>query len=132
LPLIQASLELDRGKASKAIQILEPAAAFDLAEPPPVSRTTLYLPYLRGSAYLAEGNGERAAAQYQKFLEHRTVIANQPLGALANVGLGRAYAQERYIETSRTAYETFFSLWKDADPDIPILREAKAEYAKLR
>jgi DNA-binding winged helix-turn-helix (wHTH) protein/predicted Zn-dependent protease len=132
LPLIQASLELDRGKASKAIEILEPAAAFDLAEPPPVSLTTLYLPYLRGSAYLAEGDGERAAAQYQKFLEHRTVIANQPLGALAYVGLGRAYAQERYIETSRTAYETFFSLWKDADPDIPILREAKAEYAKLR
>ena len=126
------SLELDRGKASKAIEILEPAAAFDLAEPPPVSLTTLYLPYLRGSAYLAEGNGERAAAQYQKLLEHRTVIANKPLGALAYVGLGRAYAQERYIETSRTAYETFFSLWKDADPDIPILREAKAEYAKLR
>jgi hypothetical protein len=71
LLLIQASLELDRGKASKAIEILEPAAAFDLAEPPPVSLTTLYLPYLRGSAYLAEGDGERAAAQYQKFLEHR-------------------------------------------------------------
>jgi hypothetical protein len=65
-------------------------------------------------------------------VEHRPIIANQRLGTLAYVGLGRAYAQARNIESSRTAYETFLSLWKDADPDIPILREAKAEYAKLR
>jgi hypothetical protein len=101
LPLIQGSLEWDRGKRSKAIEILERAAAFDL-EPPPVSVTTLYLPYLRGR-YLAEGNGEGAAAQYQKFMEHRAIIANQPLGALAYVGPGRAYAQARNIESSRTA-----------------------------
>jgi tetratricopeptide (TPR) repeat protein len=86
---------------------------------------------LRGRSYLAEGNGERAAAQYQKFVEHRPIIANQPLGALAYVGLGRAYAQAN-IESSRTAYETFLSLRKDADPDIPIVKEAQAEYAKLR
>jgi hypothetical protein len=78
------------------------------------------------------GDGTNAAAEYQKFLQHRTVIANFPLGALAYLGLGRAYALADSIENSRTAYEQFFSLWKDADPGLPILKSAKAEYAKLR
>jgi hypothetical protein len=132
LPLIQVSLELDRGQASKAIEVLEQPAGFDLAEPSPLSQTTLYPAYLRGSAYLAEENGQGAAPQYQKFLDHRAAIANQVLGALAYVGLGRAYAQARNIESSRTAHDTFFSLWQDADPDITILKGAKAEYAKLQ
>jgi len=127
LPLIQASLELDRGKASKAIEILEPAAAFDLAEPPPVSLTTLYLPYLRGSAYLAEGDGERAAGAVSEIPGAQK--RSSPI-SLWERWLTLAWVvpmpRSAISRLAEPPMETFFSLWKDADPDIPILRESQS------
>ena len=77
-------------------------------------------------------DGNRAAAEFQKFLDHRGLVGNFPWGALARLGLARAYAMQGDTAKTRTAYRDFVTLWKDADPDIPILKEAKAEYAKLQ
>ena len=77
-------------------------------------------------------NGTGAATEFQKFLDHRGIVLNFPLGALAHLGLARAYALSGDTAKSKTAYQNFFALWKDADPDIPILKQAKAEYAKLQ
>jgi len=131
LPLIQAALELNRGRPSKALQALKKTSSYDMSAAVPVTLPTLYPAYVRGYAYLAEGKGNLAAAEFQKFQQYHAVIANQPLGALSYVGLARAYAQTHDLASSRTAYEQFFSLWKNADPEVPILRAAKAEYAKL-
>ena len=96
----------------------------------------MYPAYLLGQAYLnsgnASGNGELAAAEFQKILEHPGVIVNFPLSALSHLGLGRARALAGDKTGARTAYQDFFALWKEADPDIPILHAAKAEYAKLK
>jgi hypothetical protein len=88
--------------------------------------------YLRGQAYLAAQKGAEAAAEFQKILDHPGVVGNEPIGALAHLGLGRAYAMQGDMAKARTAYQDFLALWKDADPDISILKQAKAEYAKLR
>jgi eukaryotic-like serine/threonine-protein kinase len=88
--------------------------------------------YLRGEAYLMLHDGNRAAAEFQKFVDHRGLVANFPWGALARLGLARAYAMQGDKAKARAAYQDFLTLWKDADPDIPILKEAKAEYAKLQ
>jgi hypothetical protein len=77
-------------------------------------------------------NGAAAAAEFQKFLDHRALSLNYPLGALAHLGIARAYALSGDTAKAKTAYNDFFTLWKDADPDIPILQQAKAEYAKLK
>jgi tetratricopeptide (TPR) repeat protein len=132
LPMVHASLELNRGNNSRAIEVLQRSSTYDLADAPPVSAPTFYPAYLRGSAYLAKGDGESAAAEYRKYLEHRAIVANLPLGALAYLGLGRAYALVGDIESSRTDYERFLSLWKDADPNLPVLKSARSEYALLR
>jgi len=92
----------------------------------------MYPVYMRGLAYLAAGNGPAAAAQFQRILDHKGIVVNFPLGALARLGLGRAYALSGEKDKARAAYQDFLTLWKDADPDIPILKEAKAEYAKLQ
>jgi hypothetical protein len=88
--------------------------------------------YLRGEAYLMLHDGNRAAEEFQKFIDHRGLVANFPWGALARLGLARAYAMLGDTAKARTAYQDFLTLWKDADPDIPILKQAKAEYAKLK
>jgi len=88
--------------------------------------------YLRGEAYLMLHDGKRAAAEFQKFIDHRGVVINFPWGALARLGLARAYAMEGDPAKAKAAYQNFFTLWKDADPDIPIYKQAKVEYAKLR
>jgi hypothetical protein len=87
---------------------------------------------MRGEAYLAEKQGAAAGNEFQKILDHAGLVGNAPLAALAHLGLGRAYALPGDSAKSKTAYQDFFALWKDADPDIPILKEAKAEYAKLQ
>ena len=92
----------------------------------------MYPVYVRGQAQLAAHNGTAAAAEFQKFLDHRGIVLNFPLGALARLNLARAYAVSGDTNKSRTAYQDFFALWKDADPDIPILKQAKEEYAKLQ
>jgi eukaryotic-like serine/threonine-protein kinase len=88
--------------------------------------------YVRGMAYLALHKGNEAAAEFQKFMDHRGLITNCPLGALAHLQLARSYVLQGNMAKARVAYKDFLTLWKDADPDIPILKEAKAEYAKLQ
>jgi hypothetical protein len=97
-------------------------------EPPPLASFVSQL----GQAQLMAHNGTAAAAEFQKFLDHRGIVINFPLGALAHLGLARAYALSGDTAKAKTAYQDFFALWKDADPDIPILKEAKAEYAKIQ
>jgi tetratricopeptide (TPR) repeat protein len=132
LPTLKAAIELQAGNSAQALESLEAAAPCELGEPPPVQEGTLYPAYLRGEAYIAAHNSSAAATEFQKFLDHRGIVINSPLGALARLGLARAYALSGDTAKSRTAYQDFLTLWKDADPDIPILKAAKAEYAKLQ
>jgi hypothetical protein len=93
---------------------------------------SMYPVNIRGQAYLLAHNGAAAAVEFQKILDHRGRIVNDVTGALAHLQIGRAYAMAGETAKAKTAYQDFLTLWKDADPDIPILKEAKAEYAKLR
>jgi hypothetical protein len=88
--------------------------------------------FVRGEAYLVAHKGNEAAAEFQKIRDHRGLVLNQPIGTLAHLGLGRAYVLQGDTAKARTAYQDFLTLWKDADPDIPILKQAKAENAKLQ
>src|SRR5262249_59073864 len=97
---------------------------------PTVGTVFLCPVYVRGEAYLALGDGNRAAAEFQKFIDHRCVVVAFPWGALARLGLARAYAAQGDIAVARSAYRDFFTLWKDADAEMPILSRAKAEYAR--
>jgi class 3 adenylate cyclase/tetratricopeptide (TPR) repeat protein len=173
LPMIRAAGILGSGDASKgapqAVEALAESAPYELGNPfPGAFFFALYPLYLRGEAYLAAHQGALAAAEFQRILDHPGVVLNEPIGALAHLGLGRAYALEAGIpgsagvspavagasrsrkeqqvrgqeahalagetptlQRARTAYQYFFTLWKDADPDIPLLKQAKAEYARL-
>jgi hypothetical protein len=88
--------------------------------------------YLRGEAHLTLHDGKAAAAEFQKFIDHRGLVGNRPCGAAARLGLARAYAMQGDTAKARVAYQDFLTLWRDADPDVPILKEAKAEYARLQ
>ena len=129
-PTIEAAGDLNSGNASQALIALEAAAPYDLGSPTPISG--LYPVYLRGQAYLASHNGASAAGEFQKIIDHRGIVQNFPLGALAHLQLGRAYVLTGDTAKAKAAYQDFFNVWKDADPDIPILKEAKAEYGKLQ
>jgi serine/threonine protein kinase/tetratricopeptide (TPR) repeat protein len=126
LPTIRAQLALNRDDSSKAIAILQTAGPYELSDD-----GGLYPIYVRGNAYLAAHHRSEAAAEFQKILDHRGIVLNSPIGALAHLQLGRAYAMQGDTAKAKAAYQDFLTLWKDADPDIPILKEAKAEYAKL-
>ena len=128
---IRAALDLNGNDASNAIARLRAAANVELSTEFLFPGSTMYPVYLRGLAYLASNNGQEAAVEFQKFVDHRGLIANCPLGALAHLQLGRAYAMQGDTAKAKAAYQDFLTLWKDADPDIPILKQAKAEYAKL-
>jgi serine/threonine protein kinase/tetratricopeptide (TPR) repeat protein len=132
LPAIRAAIELRHNDPSKAIERLQPASAYELGYSLPFQFGTLYPAYVRGEAYLALHQGSQAAAEFQKFLDHRGIVLNFPLGALAHLGLARAYALQGDTAKAKAAYQDFLTLWKDADPDIPVLIAAKAEYAKLK
>jgi eukaryotic-like serine/threonine-protein kinase len=129
-PVIEASLALAQQAPDRAIIALEPSLPYELGAPPP--GISMYPPYLRGLAYLAQKNGPAAAAEFLKFADHPGVIQNFLLGSLARLQLGRAYAISGDTAKAKAAYQDFLTLWKDADPGIPILTEAKAEYAKLQ
>jgi len=131
MPAIKAAIELNAGKSTQAQMLLEAAAPYELGGPPQLQVGTLYPAYLRGQSYLMAHNGTAAAAEFQKLPDHRGIVINFPLGALAHLGLARAYVLSGDTAKARTAYQDFFTLWKDADPDIPILKEAQAEDAKL-
>jgi len=131
LPAARAQLEINRGNPRRAIEILQASAPYEHGVYiPPLPH--LYVIYLRGQAYLAARQGLEAAVEFQKILDHRGIAGDSPLYSLAHLGLGRAYSRTGEKEKSHKAYEDFFALWKDADPDIPILRQAKAEFAKLQ
>jgi DNA-binding winged helix-turn-helix (wHTH) protein/tetratricopeptide (TPR) repeat protein len=130
LPSIRAAVELSRGDAAKAEDLTERVRPYELATP--TDLRPLYPSYVRGQAYLAMHRGNDAAVEFQRILDHRGLNGNSPLGALAHLQIGRAYAMSGDPAKARTAYQDFFALWKDADPDIPILKQAKAEYARLR
>ncbi len=131
LPTIHAVTVLQGGGASKAIEALAPTAPYELGTASLTVTFVLYPVYVRGESFLAAHQGSAAAAEFQKILDHPGVVLNEPIGALAHLGLGRAYALSGEKAKAQTAYQDFLALWKDADPDIPILKEAKAEYAKL-
>jgi hypothetical protein len=132
LPTIEAAIELNANNAAQSLVYLEAAAPYELGDPPQFQVGTLYPAYIRGLAYLAKRNGLAAAAEFQKLLDHRGIVVNFVTGALARLGLARAYAMSGDTAKARSAYQDFLTLWKGADPDIPILKEAQAEYAKLQ
>jgi eukaryotic-like serine/threonine-protein kinase len=157
LPTIRAAVELNRGADSQAIEDLEPTRPYELAVPPLPSNVLLYPVYLRGEAYLAMGLPAKAQAEFKKILDHRGLAGNDLLGALAHLGIGRAYAMEAGIPVvpgsvksdpehiggpiptradavtkARSAYQDFFTIWKAADPDIPLLVQARMEYSKVK
>ena len=127
VPEIRAAIEIKRGSPMKAVEILAPAAFYEAGW-----LDNYRAAYLRGQAYLAAHNGPAAAAEFQKILDHRGVVLNSLIGALARLQLGRAYALQGDTTKARAAYQDFLTLWKNADPDIPILKQAKSEYAKLQ
>jgi serine/threonine protein kinase len=132
LPMIRAAFALHSTDGKRAIDALSASAPYELGETNSSFTFALYPVYLRGEAYLAVKQGTAAAAEFQKILDHAGVVGNEPIAAMAHLGLGRAYALAGDRARSRSAYQDFLGLWKDADPDIPILKEAKAEYAKLQ
>ncbi len=132
LPTIKAAIDLNSNNSAQALEALEAAAPYDLGTPQQFAVGTMYPVYMRGQAYLQARNGAAAAAEFQKIVAHRGLVINFPLGALAHLQLGRAYALSGDSTKARSSYQAFFALWKDADPDIPILKEAKAEYEKLK
>jgi tetratricopeptide (TPR) repeat protein/predicted Ser/Thr protein kinase len=132
LPTIRAAIELDHKNPAKAIELLHPAVVYELGYSLPFQTGTMYPAYVRGEAYLALHQGSQAAGEFQKFLDHPGIVLNFPLGALAHLGLARSYAVQGDTAKAKAAYQDFLTLWKDADPDIPILIAAKSEYAKLQ
>jgi tetratricopeptide (TPR) repeat protein len=129
LPTVQARIALSHNDAPKSVEALETATPYELGD---VGTGRLYPVYVRGLAYLTSHHGTEAAAEFQKIIDHRGIVLNSPVGALAHLGLARAFALQGDAAKSRAAYQDFLTLWKDADTDIPVLIAAKAEYAKLK
>ena len=133
LPAVRSQFALHRNDSSKAIEALQAAAPYELgAEGQGGVALSLYPVYLRGQAYLASRKGNEAAFEFQKILDRRGVVCNEAIGALAHLQIGRAYVLQGETAKARAAYQDFLRLWKDADRDIPILKQAKAEHAKLQ
>jgi serine/threonine protein kinase/tetratricopeptide (TPR) repeat protein len=129
LPMIHAAAALQSGSATKALEALAPATPYEFGS---MGGITLYPVYLRGEAYVAAHQGTAAAAEFQKIVDRPGIHPTFAEHSLAKLGLGRAYVMTGDAAKARAAYQDFLALWKGADPDIPILKEAKAEYAKLQ
>jgi serine/threonine protein kinase len=133
LPTLRAKLSLNTADFQDAINRLRTASPYEMGYPSEAyDWHALYPVYVRGEAYLATRDGNRAAKEFQKILDHRGIVLYEPIGALVNLQLGRAYATAGESAKAKAAYKDFLTLWKDADPNIPVLRQAKAEYAKLQ
>ncbi len=128
IPMIRAVLEIHQGNTQEAIDLLRAAGPYELGG---YGYPRLISAYIRGQAYLAAHNGASAASEFQKILDHPGLVANNPIGALAHLGLGRAYESQANTAKAKEAYQDFLALWAHADLDVPILKQAKAEYAKL-
>ena len=122
---VRALEAMQHHDAASALTALEGARAYDFAFP-------LSLPYVRGLTYLASGQPQTAASEFQRILDHPGIDSASPVHSLARLQLARAYLQAGDTGKARTAYQDFFALWKDADSDVPILKQAQAEYAKLK
>ena len=128
-------LALNRGEPEHALEILQVAIPHELGVPrSSISGLfgALYPIYIRGQAHLAANQGAEAAAEFQKVIDHRTIVVSDPIAALARLQLARAYAVSGDVTKAKSAYWDFLTLWKDADPEIPVLKQARVEYAKLQ
>ena len=132
LPTIRAAVALKRKDPSRAIELLKDASAIELGQATSAPSIFLCPVYIRGEAHLMLHDGKRAAVEFQKFIDHRGIVVNFPWGALARLGLARAYAMQGDTAKAKAAYQDFLTLWKDADSELPVLIAAKAEYAKLQ
>jgi eukaryotic-like serine/threonine-protein kinase len=130
VPTIRARLALNRGEPAKAIELLQIAIPYELGQPRSALQGffgALYPIYVRGDAYLSLHEGADAAIEFQKIIDHQGITISDPIGAVARLELGRAYAMAGDKAKAKNAYQDFLDLWKDADPNIPILKQAKAE-----
>jgi serine/threonine protein kinase/tetratricopeptide (TPR) repeat protein len=135
LPAVYATLALGHGDPSKAIKLLQVAVPYELSSPRSATFAyfgALYPVYVRGQAYLAAGQGAEAAREFQNIVDHRGIVIGDALGVLAHLGMARAYAMQGDIAKARKNYQDFLTLWKDADSEIPILKKAQAESARLQ
>jgi tetratricopeptide (TPR) repeat protein len=135
LPVVRAFVALNRGDPAKAIEILQVAVPYEVGQPRSTQTSffgALYPIYARGQAYLAAGQGAEAAGEFQKILDHLGITVGDPISGLAHLQLARADTMQGDVAKAKASYQDFLTLWKDADPDIPVLKQAKAEYAKLR
>jgi hypothetical protein len=128
---MRAALAIERKNPNHAVALLKDASAIELGTP--TSTSTILCPvYIRGEAYLAMRDGNRAADEFRKFTDHPGLVSTFPWGALARLGLARAYALQGDTPKARAAYKDFLTVWKDADPDVPVLIQAKTEYSRLQ
>jgi len=132
LPIVNAVIATQRGDYGEALRVLEPASQYELGEPFPYELGTMYPAYERGLAYLQAKKADAAAAEFQKILDHPGITLNFFTGALAHLQLARAKAMGHHSDEARKAYQDFFALWTDADADIPVLKQAKSEFSKLK
>jgi len=135
LPALRALFALNDRKPQEAIELLQVASPYDFAVPAIDFNAffgALYPAYVRGEAYLALREPAKAAAEFQKILDHRGLVVADPVGAMARLQLGRAFALSGDKTKAKAAYQDFLTLWKEADPEIPIFKQAKAEYARLQ
>jgi eukaryotic-like serine/threonine-protein kinase len=132
LPTVKAAIELSKGDSAQVFRILEAAAPYELGSPPPLQIGTLYPAYLRGQAYLLVHNGNAAAAEFQNLLDHRGIVVNFVTASVAHLQIARAFAMAGDAIKAKAAYQGFVSSWREADADIPVLKEAKAEFAKVQ
>jgi tetratricopeptide (TPR) repeat protein len=128
LPAIRAAIELNRNQPEKAIEVLRAALPYDLS----AFGNALYPAYLRGIAYVQLGKGHEAAGEFQKVIGHPGLVGDFVIAPLSHLQLARAQAMMGDAPSARKSYQDFLTLWKDADPDIPIYQQAKAEYARLQ
>jgi eukaryotic-like serine/threonine-protein kinase len=133
LPTIHAQIETNHKNAGRSIELLQTAAPYELGMlSGSAPNSCLYPVYVRADAYLSAQQGAAAAAEFQKILDHRGLLWNCATGVLAHLGLARAYAMQGDTAKTKAAYQDFLTLWKDAEPDIPVLIAARAEYARLQ
>jgi predicted Zn-dependent protease len=126
LPSLRAEVEVQKGNPLHAIELLQPAHDYEMAD------RSMITVYVAGQAYLLARRGREAAAKFQEIIDHQGFVLLSPVGPFARLGLARAYALQADTVKAKAAYQDFLTLWKDADPDIPILKQAKAEYEKLK
>jgi eukaryotic-like serine/threonine-protein kinase len=127
LPTLRGSCALNRGRPAEALDLLQSASQYEMG-----AMASLYPAYVRGKAYLAARRASEAAAEFQKILDHPGIVRPDPMGAITRLQSARALTLSGNRAGAKAAYKDFLTLWKDADPDIPIFKQAKTEYAKLQ